>query len=1114
MSEQTTVSELLLRWQQERRLSAEELCENCPELRDEVQRRIDALCSLEALLGTSTEGTSKASKGATVEDHSVVAVDAPLAGIPGYQVLSVLGRGGMGVVYKARQLKANRVVALKMILARQYATLAQKLRFQIETEAIARLAHPHIVQLYEVGECDGLPFFSLEFCPGGGLDQKLKERLLPIKESAALLVKVARAMHFAHLRGVVHRDLKPANVLLSADGEPKVTDFGLAKRMDADNDISQTGDVMGTPAYMAPEQAAGQTRGIGPAVDVWALGVILYQLLTGQHPFRGNDNFETLRKVQSEEPALPSRLNRRIPRDLETICLKCLHKEPAQRYASAGDLADDLESFQSGRPIRARPVGILERGVKWARRRPAAATVAVLATLLVVLVPLALLREQVHRAEVGLARQAQALALQEAAVQEYHALLNRVRQRGKTRPPGWTGEGLAELERAARLETPAVNRLDLRTEAAACLAGVDARHRLNWGNLHGVEALAFHPDGKTLAVGQLKAAAVIFPVEVYLLDVATGKLLQTLSFPPSPVPDNPIWNQDGCRSCVFSSDGKTLWVGARSGWVHRWELGTEQPARHSWQAHPAEGIALGVSPDGASLYSLASDHHLRKWPREGDRFVAEYQKGPSTGAMAVSPLGDLVACCHPDRIEWLDAQTLQPRRTPFSRGSGRVAFSPDGRLLAVTGDARIRLVDVQTNAVVEELYDPQTGTAHESGIGPLAFNRGGTLLLSASGGDNDRRVRLWDLAGGRLALTLSPGGTFTLGAAFAPNGNGLAVTVDRQVLLHNLGEREETALTAMGAQRLVRLAVPPGTGLLACLAEREPHTDGSWQAEVAVWDAAVQRWQQIQPAPGRWARGGKPLLAVHPQAKAVVCSTSDQQLHIAGLQGDPEGVRVPSGPIEALAFAPDGTRFWAVIDGKQVRSWSWPERKQVTRWQNWDPISGLETLNCLSAGRQRVLAGGRNGVIHQLRSSDGQAEQAWTGPGGPVRSVAQNAEETLAVVGTQTGRVQVHRLASGAKVADLGEHQGSVEVAAFSPDGRWLATGSRDGEVRVFWSDRDEYRPLLSLQTASGPVAALAFGTGGELFLLDGRSRGVRVWRLESLWRRLVQMGLMGDPDP
>jgi tetratricopeptide (TPR) repeat protein len=292
--------------------------------------------------------------------------------VPGYEVLGELGRGGMGVVYRARQVAAGRVVALKMILGGSHAGEGELLRFRTEAEAIARLQHPHIVQVYEVGQHQGLPFFSLEYCGGGTLDKKLAGTPLPPGEAARLVETLARAVQAAHDRQVIHRDLKPANVLLTEDGTPKVTDFGLAKKLDKAGQ-TQSGSILGTPSYMAPEQAGGRRQDVGPAADVYALGAILYECLTGRPPFKAATPLDTVLQVLSEEPVPPRRLQGKTPRDLETITLKCLQKDPRKRYASARELAEDLRRFTAGEPIRARPAAWWERGAKWVRRRPAVA---------------------------------------------------------------------------------------------------------------------------------------------------------------------------------------------------------------------------------------------------------------------------------------------------------------------------------------------------------------------------------------------------------------------------------------------------------------------------------------------------------------------------------------------------------------------------------------------------------------------------------------------------------------------------------------------------------------------------------------------------------------------
>jgi serine/threonine protein kinase len=346
-------------------------------------------------------------------DEAALAESAAAAGrpwVPGYEILAELGRGGMGVVYQARQLQLRRVVALKMVLAGAHSGEADRARFRTEAEAIARLQHSNIVQVHEVGEHAGTPFLALEFCAGGSLEAKLTGTPWPGPDAAVLVEKLARAMDVAHHKGIVHRDLKPANILLQrkseaphpksekdgkagsdfgfriSDFEPKVTDFGLARKLDEAGQ-TVTGAILGTPPYMAPEQAEGSRKAIGPATDVYALGAILYELLTGRPPFRASTHLDTILQVVSQEPVPVRHLQPRTPRDLETICLKCLEKQPSKRYATALELAEDLRRFKGGEPIQARPIAAWEQAVKWAKRRPAVAGLSAALLLLAGLEP-------------------------------------------------------------------------------------------------------------------------------------------------------------------------------------------------------------------------------------------------------------------------------------------------------------------------------------------------------------------------------------------------------------------------------------------------------------------------------------------------------------------------------------------------------------------------------------------------------------------------------------------------------------------------------------------------------------------------------------------------------
>src|SRR5262245_26831224 len=350
-------------------------CPRCGRaLPQDAPRGLCAKCLLTAMLdGGPLAGALRAAVGKTIMPRAFGT----------YELLEEVARGGMGIVYKARQPQINRVVAVKVMAAGQFAAPDFVKRFRTEAEAVASLDHPNIVPIYEVGECEGQPFFSMRFCEGGSLAGRISNREFRItdREATGLLEKLARAIHYAHQRGILHRDIKPGNVLLDAQGGPHLTDFGLAKLVEKESTLTRTMAMLGTPSYMSPEQARGEAKQLTTAVDVYGLGAVFYELLTGQPPFAGGTTMETVRRVLEKEPRRPSVLKPGIDRDLETICLKCLEKDPAHRYGSAEALGADLERWQRHEPVEARPPSAAYRLGKWTRRNPRTALLTLICTL-------------------------------------------------------------------------------------------------------------------------------------------------------------------------------------------------------------------------------------------------------------------------------------------------------------------------------------------------------------------------------------------------------------------------------------------------------------------------------------------------------------------------------------------------------------------------------------------------------------------------------------------------------------------------------------------------------------------------------------------------------------
>src|SRR4029450_11257058 len=360
------------------------VCHKCgAKILSDAPKGLCTACVLETALGISPDAVAAGDDGSSAEDiqtNNETARPESAASMLGelgdYELLEEIGRGAQGVVFRARQKSLNRTVALKVISLGQWANKAHLKRFRREAEAAASLDHPNIVPIYEVGERDGSCYFSMKFVEGGQLDEVVRRAPMSIRQAAKLIAKVARTVHYAHEHGILHRDIKPGNILLDQNGEPLLTDFGLARLLDTESTVTRTMEVLGTPSYMAPEQAGGSNSVVSSVTDVYGLGAVFYQLLTGQPPFAGGTTYETIKLLLDTEPRQPRLLNPKIDRDLSTICLKCLEKDSKRRYSSALALAEDLERWLKHEPIQARHAGIFTRGEKWMRRNPVSALLA------------------------------------------------------------------------------------------------------------------------------------------------------------------------------------------------------------------------------------------------------------------------------------------------------------------------------------------------------------------------------------------------------------------------------------------------------------------------------------------------------------------------------------------------------------------------------------------------------------------------------------------------------------------------------------------------------------------------------------------------------------------
>jgi WD40 repeat protein/tRNA A-37 threonylcarbamoyl transferase component Bud32 len=1005
--------------------------------------------------------------------------------VPGYEILGALGQGGMGVVYKARQEALGRVVALKMILHAEHAGPDARQRFQAEAEAVARLQHPHIVQVYEVGEHHGLPFFSLEYCPGGSLADQLDGIPWEPARAAALVQTLARAMHAAHQAQVIHRDLKPANVLLAEGGTPKVTDFGLAKRLDIQG-ATQTGAVVGTPSYMAPEQAGGH-KDVGPAADTYALGAILYELLTGRPPFKAATPLDTLLQVLSEEPVAVRRLQPGVPRDLETICHKCLEREARKRYASALDLADDLRRWEAGEPIRARPVGRLERAWKWARRKPAAAALlgvsAAAALLLAGVVAwfLTVLYERNRKLEEtggqlvqerDKAREEEGNA-QQSAQREKEKEAEAVRLLDRTRRMRMTTQ---LLKVAAIYRQNPVQALKLLEDPDPCPPGFRddfawryyysqcQRWRLRWEwPKDAIDALAVSPDGKLLATSKGKV--------ITLWELNTGARVTTLEGHTRTV-----------RRLRFAPGSRLLASGAQNpgdvdrGWIIDRRRGTASPGSGSPDSVPAPapgperppvrrsagGDERGAPPP-AVIPVVRAATEIKLWDVSRSKACFEFTatEGELASVTFSADGKTLAAGYYPKAARVWDVDSGRDLAHLPEVGS-YVALSSDGKLIVAgvpeqwgaplkNAESRLEVWDVgkkqrvQTFSLKDEMARSGVNVAFTAdGKEVAAAGRGLHLLDMGTGKDQHLTSRVPVAETGSGMLRGLPFGEHTeplerRHLTIAPDGKALATLVAMQsnvVVWDAEGRQERVAIQGTPGEVEDVSFTDGGKGLAVVQRGKSSNASERGATTLRVWSLVARPEHLILAG----ARG----VAFLPDGKGFVTAVGDKLKRVdpdtAGEEVLAEGLEVPS-----LAFA-------ASSDGTAVAVASLEGKNTITVWD-------------VASRRPRFKL---EGLIFSFRFyPDGTRIVLWQ-------------EDGVKLFDAKTG-AQTRRVLPG---------RNDFSLAAFDPEGKTLATGGA-GTLLQLW----DLQTGAERRTLSKPLIPLHFLPEENLVVWE-RPGDVKLWDL------------------
>jgi WD40 repeat protein/tRNA A-37 threonylcarbamoyl transferase component Bud32 len=986
-----------------------------------------------------------------------------------YELLEEIAHGGMGVVFKARQKKLNRIVALKMILAGDLASGELVQRFYLEAEAAAHLDHPGIVPIYEVGELQGRSYYSMALVEGGSLAQRVKDHPLPPREAVGLLVQVAEAVAYAHQRGIIHRDLKPSNILLDEAGHPKVSDFGLAKQVASDSHLTTTGQVVGTPSYMPPEQASGKHDAIGPAADIYSLGAVLYCLVAGRPPFESANMMETLKQVLEQEPVSPRRLNAGVPRDLETICLKCLQKEPGKRYASAQALAEDLGRWQRHEPIAARPVGSAERLWRWCRRNPVVAGLVAgvaLSLLLGTIVASYFAVQASRKADIAERREKEA---REAKLLSDHRLydaeIGLIYQ-------AWKDARIAEVEQS--LETLEKSFRGFEWDYLASLCHLDLLTLT--GHDGTMWSVAFSPNGRWLASGGNDRT-------VRIWDTVKGQEVRALR-----------GHSDVVLCVAFDPAGRRVASCGRDKTVRIWDPATGA-LLSTLPGHKHAIRAFAFSPDGKQLISTSGPFDGDGRPLPGEVIVWDPAAGRQVGtvagqrqvfSVAFSPDGRWFAgACGDGTVQLWDAHTTQEvcnlrGHTGVVRS---VAFSLDSCRLVTTGDDKtIRLWDIGGRKEFLTLR------GHVLGGTGVAFSPDGHHLASSS---YDRTIKIWDAETGQELRTLR-GHILQVGClAYSPDGRRLATaSADGAVKIWDAAA-DPTPVSLRGHKNWIRrvLFSPDGTRVISA------GMDGT----VRLWDANTDALLQTLDGHAGEIRG----LAIDQQGRRLASSGEDGCVRVWDVNEGRLAFNCRGGGKEVwgVSLSPDGQLLAGEGRDGAIRMWDLSSGQEICILQG--HTGDVRSLAFSPDGRW-LASGGDDKTIRIWEVSTGVELLTLCRHTEPVGQVAFSADGKWLASGSQDGTARIWDTASGDEIACFRGHTG--DSVAFSPDSTRLVTTWRRGgvdQIVTVW-DLTSRQPVLTLPMREREIYDAVFSPDGKQLAVASDS--VELWDARPLTPELIEL--------